>query len=334
MGKGGGLMGAPAVMAGAMGAQALGGLWQGFGQQKAANKANQRQDQLLGMAQGMQQNGPSNIENALLQLFQGTQGQGQYTPQLTNMQNILQGSGYNAGQDALMQMLRSSGQTQVDRSLSSILEGQGNPFDNSQQFQALHQLDLTNMGNQVAGLQGSSKGLGQRFGSAMMQNEGALRQNMANNIGARNAQIQQGSYESAQNRLLQATGQLTGREQFNSGMQANIANLLQQAGLGLVGAQSQTNTANNNSMAQAMASMFAGNAQSSGLLQMLLGAEQNRRGFNLSTLGLQGGMMEPYTTPGLGGAFSNMGQLAMMLPFLLQMQGQSGGQGFPTSWAR
>ena len=322
-------MGAPAMMGGAMGLQALGSLWGAHSQQQAANTANQRQQGILDAAKGMQVNGPSSVEQQLLQLFGGTQGQGQYTPQLTDFNSLLSGTGYNAGQDAMMQMLRATPGTQVDKSLNAVLEGQGNPFNTSGMFDALHKMDQTGIAQQVAGLQGSSTGLGQRFGSSMLQAQGNLRQNAQNQIGARDAGIQQGSYEAAQGRMMQAAQQLTGREQFNTGMQANLAQLLQQNGLGLVGAQQGAATANNNSMAQAMASLMAGNTQSAGLLQMLLGAEQNRRGFNLSTLGLQGGMNEPYTTPGYGGALGGMGQMAMMLPFLMQMMNQQGPGGMP-----
>lgn len=317
-------MGAPAIVGAGMGVQALGSLWSSYNQQKAANVANQRQQQLLDQARGMQINGPSSIEQQILQLFSGTQGQGQYTPQLTDFNSLLSGTGYNAGQDAMMQMLRATPGTQVDKSLNAVLEGQGNPFDTSRMFDALHRMDQTGIAQQVAGLQGSSSGLGQRFGSSMLQAQNNLRQNAQNQIGARDAGIQQSSYEAAQGRMLQAAQQLTGREQFNTGMQANLAQLLQQNALGLIGAQQNVATANNNSLAQAMASLMAGNTQSAGLLQMLLGAEQSRRGFNLQTLGLQGGMAEPYTTGGYGQALSGLGQSAMMLPFLLQMMGQQG----------
>lgn len=305
----------------AMAAQAGGSAYNAQQQGKAANAQNARQNAILNEAAGMRQYGMGDVEKMLLGLYNG-QGSGQsngttFTPTQLDLGSILDQGGYNMGQDALMQMLRSTPGSNLNRSLDSVLTGQGNPFDTSKMFDALGTVDRRNTNQQVADLHGSAGGLGQRFGSGMMGAETALRQNISSDLNSRNAQIQSGAYESSQNRLLQAAAQMAQRDQFQAGMAGQV----RQGGLDLSQLFMQNNQANNAAGAQA-ASMNQQNRNfGAQLLQMILGAEQNRNAFNLQTLGLGAGMQYAQPSYGYGNAASDMGQLLMFM----QMMGGMGG---------
>jgi hypothetical protein len=125
--------------------------------------------------------------------------------------------GFNMGQDALGQMLRRSpGPSVTDPTLALDLQNAGQSFNNSDLFSALAPLDQRTIDTQVAGLQGSMGSLGQRFGTATLDKERQLRSDFAQNLAARNAQLQSSSFENAANRQLQALGQRGTREQFQA----------------------------------------------------------------------------------------------------------------------
>lgn len=299
-----------ALTLGALGLQGAGMGYNAYQQNKAANRQNQRQDQLLSQAAGMRQGGMSEVERMLLGLT-GAGGQPGFNPTQLNLDSILSQGGYNIGQDALMQQLRATPDSNLNKSLNSILSGGGNPFDTSGMFDALGAVDQRNTNQQVAGLRAGSSGLGARFGSAQLGAETALRQNISSDINARNAGIQQGSYESAQGRMLQAASQLAARDQYATG----IANTLRQGGLDLASLFMQNNNANNATGMQAASMNQNYQAQ---ILQMLLGAEQNRNAFNLQTLGLGMGMQPMMPNYGYGNAAADMGQLLMFYQLLNQ----------------
>jgi hypothetical protein len=300
-----------ALALGALGLQGAGMGYNAYQQNQAAKDQNAQQQALLQAAAGMRQYGPSGVEQMLLGLF-NQQGQGRgsaWQPTNIDMSSIAGSGGFNMGQDALMQMLRAGPQSNLDKSLNSILSGGGNPFDTSKMFDALGMVDRRNTNQQVADLRGGAGGLGERFGSAMMGAETALRQNVSSDINSRNAQIQAGSHESAQARMLQAAAQLAGRDEFYAGLGSNI----RQGGLDLGQLMLQANNSQNAAGAQARSMNQQDNAFGAQLLQMLLGAEQNRNAFNLSTLGLGAGMMPVQPGYGFGNAMSDFGQMMMFM---------------------
>lgn len=149
-------------------------------------------------------------------------------------------SGYNAGQDALMQMMRRDVSAPRDASIDPMLQAGTQQFDNSALFAALAPQDKQVLDEQVNQLHGSAGSFGQRFGSSMQKNEAMLRGQFANNVSARNAGIQQQSFEAAQGRNLQGAGVQAGREQF-FGQQALQNASLQQQAAGQVGQLGQQN---------------------------------------------------------------------------------------------
>lgn len=154
------------------------------------------------------------------------------------------GSGFNTGQDALMQMLR-AGPTSVAETNLNQLATTGSPFDTTEVFKTLTNLDDRQRKKALADVRATTGGLGQRFGSAMVREEGDILSQLLDQSSARNAQIAMGSHEAAQGRRLTATGQLNQREQLLAG----IANMLSG---NAVNAQS----AGQNSQAQLLSLLF------------------------------------------------------------------------------
>lgn len=275
-----------------------------------------------------------------------------YSPAMIDPSGI--GSqGFNTGQDALMQMINRGIPTQQDPMVALGLQQAGQQFNNSDLFGALAPLDQRLIDQQAAQLQGSAGSLGARFGTAMMEKEGQLRGNFAQNIAARNAGLQQQSFESAAQRGLQATGIGAQREQFFAGLPFQEAQLQQQAALGLQSGalqqsgllaqllqanQGATNQAGQfNATAQNQAGQFnAGQTTQAGqfnsmqgqqwnsFLQSVLGQasgmQQGQQGMNAQLLAIMAGlpgMNAPQQQPSaIPGAFGDISQLLMFLPFL------------------
>jgi hypothetical protein len=181
------------------------------------------------------------------------------SPQQVQSGNVAVGtSGFNAGQDGLLQMMRRDVGAQRDGSIDPMLQAGTGQFDNSKLFASLAPQDAQLLDEQTNALRGSAGSFGQRFGSQMMKNEGMMREQFANNIAARNAGIVQQSFESSANRNLQAAGVQAGREQFfgqqpmqNAQLQLQAAQAAQQGGLGLAGMDLQAQQANQSSGLQA-----------------------------------------------------------------------------------
>lgn len=177
--------------------------------------------------------------------------------------------GYNTGQDGLLQMMNKNISAPHDASIDPMLQAGTGQFDNSALFKSLAPQDKQILDEQVNQLRGSAGSFGQRFGSQMMKQEGNMRGQFANNVAARNAGIQQQSFEQAAGRNLQGAGIQTGREQFfgqqpfqNAQLQMQAAQGLQQGGLqqaGL-GLQAQQFNVGQNQQAQQFNAQNAINA--------------------------------------------------------------------------
>lgn len=140
---------------------------------------------------------------------------------------------FNPGQDGLLQMMRRSigapDDAAVRTNLQRSVTGQER-FDTSELFRALGLLDQRAVESQVADLRAGAGSLGERFGTAMHQNEARLRTDVTNASAARNAQIQQASFESAMARAMQGLGMQTSYQQQLNQLPFQEAGLQLQAG--------------------------------------------------------------------------------------------------------
>lgn len=139
--------------------QGIGGIW-GANSQNKANERNQRAmqeryNQLLGFVQPRLNQGPGQGEQMLFDLLQSG--------------GLFDNQAFNTGQDALMQSLRSD------------------PIDTTELFASWEPLEMRALDEALAGAFGQSSGLGQRFGSAMMREEGQVRGQAAEQNTARRA---------------------------------------------------------------------------------------------------------------------------------------------------
>lgn len=207
----------------------------------------------------------------------------------TSVEQLIQEYLGNIGQDGILQQMRASpeGQYQQDviNTLLGITESGGDPFDTSELFAALEPIEADMRDEAVAELRGGASGLGQRFGSASQRAEAELLSDIVNQSAGRRAQIQQGSYEAGQGRKMGALGMLLDRL-------ARAENL----------ATTQTGV-------------------ETSLLQMLLGGEQARRGYNAQLFGFGAGMPQAPPQMGMANAGGDIAQLLMMYPFMQQLLG-------------
>lgn len=268
---------------------------------------------------------------------------------------------FNVGQDALMQAARAQlGPADIPGLMNGLANAaSGNTqFDNSQLFKSLGALDRQLLNEQVGELHGSAGSLGQRFGTAMMQNEAMLRGNFANQASARNAQIAQQSFEAAQGRAMQGLGMMQGQQQFLSqhplaalAAQMQAGQALSQIGLGQQELGANVNLQNAGFMNQAgqfnagqqqNMNQFAaqqGNIYNNLALQgmgMANQFQQQQFGNNAQLLGLLAGIpVAPAQAPSAWpGAIAEVGQTAAMWPFLAGMYPRRpGAQQVPWDWA-
>lgn len=255
----------PAAMAVSAGAQ----LWGAVNQNKTNKKNQKLQDQRYQEMQGL-----------ILPML--NQGGDSTTPQMTALADFLGsmdfskafGGGnqaWNTGQDALMQFLRED------------------PYDTTELFKSWEPIEARSLNEALAGAFGQATGLGQRFGSAMMREEGKVRGEAAENAIARREGAQMQNYESTKGRQMQAAGALG--NMGSAYAQNFIQFLLGQMGgyqaLGQLGQQNKNND--------------------TALLQILFG-------------GGPGGYM-PNAMPGAGADVMNM---AMLLPMLMQLSAGGG----------
>lgn len=331
-----------------LGAAALGGFMSTRNKNKQAKRQEQYGQQQAQNFQGMMQTGPSALEQQGQAMMGGmtapaaytaqTVGGPGWTPESFNAQGALGGFGFNTGQDALMQSLRTDPTAKSNQALQAIIGGQGNPFDTSEMFRALGVMDQRATNTAVAQTRAGASGLGQRFGSYMARQEGDMRLRANEAAAARNAQIQMQSYGDAQQRLLASIGQLSGNEQFGAQNRLAAAGQLQQAALGAGNLQLGGVQANNAAQ-QALAAQqiqAAGMNQQAGLqaaglnqqgqltaqgqqmdaLRTLMAAEQARTGQNVQLAGMAAGMGAPVGRESYGSLLGGLGS-ALTMPGVL-----------------
>ena len=236
-----------------------------------------------------------------------------------DINSLFAGSGFNAGSDSLNQVLKGGTDKSADAYLHSMVEGGGSPFDTSDMFKRLGSLDQLNLDKSVSQLQGSAGSLGARFGSANADREAQLRYQANTATGARNAGIQQSSYEAGQGRAMGAAGTLNANIMQLLGIKTGAAEALNQAGsaeagLRLSGAQSNQRNAldvfgANQSAQQArinqiLAGLGLGN-QAAGQMN-----DYRSRIFGTMAGGPGPGMSTGSGVPGAGG--DALGMIAMM----------------------
>ena len=276
-----------------VGISAASGVW-GAIQGDKANKANynaqqQRQAQIDSYIQPylQQSQGENPYAAQLMQMMKSGAFQGPATQQAFTYTPSGGTQGFNTGQDSYMQMLRTGGQ----------------PFDTSKMFSDLAPVDNRLLEQQLAQSRGATSSLGQRFGGAQLNRESNLRRDFLQNVTARNAGIQQGSYESAQQRV------------------ANAALQLQQGGLSQMGMFNQAGQFNAGQQAQAgqfnVGVQQGYNQFLASILGQAGGLQAQQRGQQAQLLAIMAGQPAPQQQPSqLPGAIGDAGNLAMFLPFL------------------
>lgn len=348
--------------------QGIGSLWGAYDQNKI-NQRNYQADEafrnmLLGRAQGMMQDSPSRYSEIINQLLGSNGGMqmAQFTPQDAPQVTMPQFSptaqadspmmvagtqGSNAGQDALMQMMRrdvgNGPNAFLQQNLQDLSAGNSR-FDNSGLFAALAPIDQRMLDEQVAQLHGSAGSLGRRFGTALSGNEQKLRGNFLQDVTSRNAQIQQSSFENAQNRRVQGLGQLGAMEQFygqqpfqNAQLQMQAAMAAGQLGQAGAGLNLQAQLANQAALANQQQfnaqAMNQGNQFNTQLASQLGQFNANQRLANQqfnAQMGLQGNnqLMQLLN---MGNQFQ-YGQQSQNAQLLALMQGLRPGQQQPSAW--
>lgn len=241
--------------------QGLGGLFGASSadkaQQRALEAAQQRWNTLFGLIQPRLGQEAGQGEQMLLQILQDNQ----FDPD-----QFFGSEEWNTGQDALMQMLRAE------------------PTGTEELFEAWEPLERRALESAMADAWGQAGGLGQRFGSAMIREEGRVRGEAAENAAARRAQTAVQLQESQAGRQLQAADLLGGR----------------QLGMGQL-------------ILQALAQQISG-------ASALAGAEANRSGADAQLLSILAGQPIASTGPSaMPGAISGIGQIMSLLPFLFQL---------------
>lgn len=243
--------------------QGLGSLFgagsQNRAQERALRAAQERWNTLFGLIQPRLGQEAGQGEQILLDILQNN---------AFDAEQFFGSEEWNTGQDALMQMLRAD------------------PTDTAEMFEAWEPLERRALDNALADAWGGASGLGQRFGSAMLREEGRVRGEAAENAAARRQQAAVGLEESAQARALQAA-QILGNQELSAG-QLILQSLAQQ----LSGAQA------------------------------LAGAEAQRGGIDAQLLSILAGQPIASTGPNAyPGAMGQIGQLTMLLPFIFQLMG-------------
>jgi hypothetical protein len=270
-------MGIETAIAGA----AIGGsLINSFGQAKVAKKQGQRSDQMFRTATGMIQNDPSQWENMI-----------QAGAQLPFN---------NAGNDALMQLLRSDPSRQtsnVTGQLQSILDGRMG-YNTDPLFESLDKLDARAQSRAAATIGAQAGTLGARFGSAVQQRTAGAVGQMVDQASARNQQLGLQIYGQNQSNRLNAAQMLLGAQNQAFGQQLGAAQALN-------------------------AQELATRSSQLDWLRSGAAAQQGRQGQNAQFLGMASGIpVAPSPLGTLGSGISDAAQFAYLMKAL---GGGSGG---------
>lgn len=270
-----------------------------------------------------------------------------FDPRLTSSLTNDATQGFTADPNAMAAMTRAAG---------------GNTgYDTSQAFSALKGQTQMDLNDQISQMRGQAGSLGQRFGSSMQNNEAQLRARAAVGLNSNEAAVGQQSWENSQNRALQGASALFGNQnallglrqgaqgmlgqmsQADTAARAGAAGQMQNYALGqgtqalnAAGALTGINQ-NRNAFAQQNAQGQLGYAQ---LFGQMLGQRQagqaQDQNYNLGLLGMLNGQQsylptgapQQQTMQGqnqLPGAIGDLGNMAMLYPFLQQMMGGGGG---------
>lgn len=338
-----------------LGASAIGSLYGAYSgdqaNKRAARASNKRQNYINSMGEGLMGGANSGrFQDMLTELLGGVKGTPTEAPTFDastiDINSLL--PDLNVGNDSLMQLLRANPETQMDPVASAFLRNTvksgGNTFDTSNLFSALGTVDERNINKQVSDLLASSSGggLGERFGTATAARGGNLRRQALEDLNARNAGIQMQSFESGQGRAMSAANSLqTGLQQL-LGLKlqgADVLNrgLLDRSRLALEGAQGNQNAQNRASEVNAsnfLQTAGMNEAQRQALfgerLQAIMqaaGLFQGDRNYRAGIFQTMAGLPGSTATAGASnfpGAFTDIGQLLLLLPYL---RGNSGGGG-------
>jgi hypothetical protein len=151
-----------------------------------------------------------------------------------NTSAITGNQGYNVGQDALMQFLRAdpSGKMQGTNGVLQEIAATGLPSDLSSIFASAHNVNASNNADLLASVTGTSKSVGQRFGSASQRIAGDTARRLADEQSLQNSQLALQAGDAAANRRLSAAStlgqfQLSGANSLLSSGQAQSAQILQ-----------------------------------------------------------------------------------------------------------
>ena len=326
---------------------AIGGNKQAGAQTKAANQNSaflreQAMNQMVGT-------GPNSYQTQLQDLISGINFKPSSAPtyQAAQINPSQYSPNLNTGNDALMQLITKGASGNADPTgtayLKSVVQGGGNPFDTSKEFQALGAVDKTSTQNQIDALLAANTagGLGARFGTGLQQKQVNLQTQIAQGINARNAGIQQQAYTDAQSRAGAAAGQLNsnylqGQGLALSGAQALNQGALSAAGINLAGAQANqnaTNTASQANQGSTLQTTSMNNSQQNAVIQQILsaimsgsGIQQQNQAHNLSVVQTMAGIPGQQVAPAsqIPGAVGGIGQDAM-INSILQSMGNKGG---------
>jgi hypothetical protein len=271
-------------------------------QNVAAQQA--QSNKVAGMIAGGMQSGPGAAEQALMGFGGGANAPQQIDMGQLGLPNMAGQANFNAGQDALMQMVRRDASQQLGSAGGYLDElartgGQQNVDD---LMSALNTQFNANTQEQVARQNASVSGLGQLGGTASRFAEARLRNRALIDQNAMAAQTRSTAMENAMNRRLSAAGQLGNMNLQAFQNQMGAANAL--GGFAQMQAGSEQGAANTRlgaMQANQTASLNAGQQN----LAALQGAGQlagQRAGQNNALIALaaqQGAVMRPMGNPAI-----------------------------------
>lgn len=316
-----------ALAAGAVGAPLFGAIGADRANKRAVGAANADRSKIWELAQSLMSGGGVNpFQGDISALISKLSGADPATYKPGVATTSTGNPTFNSGNDALMQMVRADPNTQLDPIAQAFFRTQvktgGNPFDTSSLFSSLGAVDNANIDSQVAALRGRASGLGQRFGTGSGINETLLRTGALRDIGARNAGIQQQSYEAGQGRATAAAGTLNNSLLQLLGMRQGAAGSLLGAGQDLMHSENQNNQFNVSTGLQAEGlNQSAHQAQIQALIQSIMGGAgiaQNSNDFMARIFGSLAGGPGTQTLPSsqLPGAVGDAATMGLILKLL------------------